>query len=259
MTSRGLHQKRTMSSLLLASLLALAAPLPVAAQEVHEFDISTQDSASAIRAFGLQSGLQILASAEDLRGKKLNPVRGQVATEAALNDMLAGTGLGHRYIGERTVALVTASEASVPAPAASSASSSARDSSRDISSNGSNSGRASARQRFRLAQANTSAAPAGAGASSSDAKDPAAPEEIIVTGSRIARAGYDQPTPVTVIGAEAIEKSGFSNVSDILNRTPQVGVGLGSSNSYFNADAGASFVNLRGLGTNRTLVLVRGD
>ncbi len=85
-----------------------------------------------------------------------------------------------------------------------------------------------------------------------------APEEIIVTGSRIARAGYDQPTPVTVIGAEAIEKSGFSNVSDILNRTPQVGVGLGSSNSYFNADAGASFVNLRGLGTNRTLVLVNG-
>ncbi len=81
MTSRGLHQKRTMSSLLLASLLALAAPLPVAAQEVHEFDISTQDSASAIRAFGMQSGLQILASAEDLRGKKLNPVRGQVATE----------------------------------------------------------------------------------------------------------------------------------------------------------------------------------
>ncbi|MBL8265361.1 TonB-dependent receptor [Steroidobacter sp.] len=239
-----------MSALVLASLLALAAPLPVAAQEVHEFDISTQDSASAIRAFGVQSGLQILASAEDLRGKKLNPVRGQVATETALNDMLAGTGLGHRYVAERTVALVSASEpvteskSVTPKPAA----------------NISTPERSSARQRFRVAQASGQAVtPAAASTpASSGSEDPVAAEEIIVTGSRIARAGYDQPTPVTVIGAEAIERSGFSNVSDILNRTPQVGVGLGSSNSYFNADAGASFINLRGLGTNRTLVLVNG-
>ena len=90
--------------------------------------------------------------------------------------------------------------------------------------------------------------------SQADAADPT----IVVTGSRIARSGYAQPSPVAVIDAEAIEQSGFSNVSDILNRTPQVGVGLGSANSYFNADAGAAFVNLRGLGTERTLVLVNG-
>lgn len=95
-----------------------------------------------------------------------------------------------------------------------------------------------------------------------DAPDPTEAQsdvdEVVVTGSRIARTGYDQPTPVTVTSAQAIERSGFSNISDVLLRTPQVGVGLGSANSYFNADAGASFINLRGLGTNRTLVLVDG-
>ena len=92
-----------------------------------------------------------------------------------------------------------------------------------------------------------------------DAADVAANlDELVVTGSRIARTGYDQPTPVTVTTAQAIERSGFSNISDVLLRTPQVGVGVGSANSYYNADAGAAFVNLRGLGTNRTLVLVDG-
>ena len=95
-----------MSALLLASLLAVVAPLPAAAQEVHAFNVVAADPASAIRSFGVQAGLQILASADDLRGKKLNPVRGEISTEQALNDLLAGTGLDHRYVGERAVAVV---------------------------------------------------------------------------------------------------------------------------------------------------------
>lgn len=251
MTSRDSHVRPTMSALLLTSLMALAAPLPSVAQEMHDFDIATHDSASAIRAFGVQSGLQILASADDLRGAKLNPVRGNVPVETALHDMLAGTGLDHRYVGERTVALVkTANTTSAPPTRMAQATPS-----RQENRGGSPAAR-QARQSFRIAQAETGAGgrPSGAGGEAA----PATPEEVVVTGSRIARSSYDQPTPVTVINAEAIEKSGFSNVSDILNRTPQVGVGLGTSNSYFNADAGASFINLRGLGTNRTLVLVDG-
>jgi len=86
-------------------------------------------------------------------------------------------------------------------------------------------------------------------------------EEVVVTGSRIGRTAQDQPVPVAVIGADAIAQSGFSNPSDILLRTPQVGVGTGSANGGlddYGADAGATFINLRGLGTNRTLVLVDG-
>ena len=89
-----------------ASLLCAAAVLPAAAQEMHAFNVSAQDPSTAIRAFAAQAHLQILASAHDLKGKKLNPIAGEIPTEEALNALLAGTGLGHRYVGDRTVALM---------------------------------------------------------------------------------------------------------------------------------------------------------
>ena len=92
-----------------------------------------------------------------------------------------------------------------------------------------------------------------------DGENPSAMlDEIIVTGSRIARSGYQTATPTTVIGDDAIEISGFNNIGDIALRTPSFGIGLGSANANFSDDAGASFVNLRGLGADRTLVLVNG-
>jgi iron complex outermembrane receptor protein len=103
-----------MGALLLASLLAIVTPLPAAAQEVHEFSVSVSDPASAIRTFGLQAGIQILASADDLKGKKLNPVSGEISTEDGLKSLLAGTGLGHQYVGERAVALVNDAPPAVP-------------------------------------------------------------------------------------------------------------------------------------------------
>ena len=87
------------------------------------------------------------------------------------------------------------------------------------------------------------------------------PVEIVVTGSRIERAANDQPAPVAVVDAAAIAQSGFTNLSDILTRAPQVGVGAGPTDAQSNdygPDAGATFINLRSLGTNRTLVLVDG-
>lgn len=93
-------------------------------------------------------------------------------------------------------------------------------------------------------------------------KQEAAVERIAITGSRIQRAGFETATPVNVVGKEAIEESGFSNVYDILKSVPSIGVGLGSANgsvqALSNPEAGASFVNLRGLGTDRSLVLIDG-
>ncbi|XPF94066.1 TonB-dependent receptor plug domain-containing protein [Colwellia sp. RE-S-Sl-9] len=87
-------------------------------------------------------------------------------------------------------------------------------------------------------------------------------ERIAVTGSRIQRPGFETSTPVNVVGKEAIEESGFSNLYDVLKSVPSIGVGLGSANASVqalsNPEAGASFVNLRGLGTDRSLVLIDG-
>jgi outer membrane receptor protein involved in Fe transport len=110
-----------------------------------------------------------------------------------------------------------------------------------------------------VAQAGTgSAANTPAAAEESDAATDG--EDIVVTGSRIARNTYNSPSPVAVIDAAQIEQSGTGNVYDLLNRSPQFGVGRGpASAGAYSVEAGAQFVNLRGLGLNRTLVLINGQ
>lgn len=85
-------------------------------------------------------------------------------------------------------------------------------------------------------------------------------EEIFVTGSRIGRSNLTAPTPVTVFDAAAIDISGAQNVATLLRELPAAGVtGLTSTSSnFFVASSGLNAVDLRNLGTSRTLVLVNG-
>lgn len=86
-------------------------------------------------------------------------------------------------------------------------------------------------------------------------------EEVIVTGSRIARSGYDTPTPVTVIGEEDIAASASPNIADFVNQLPSVSGSVTpatSNRSLSSGAAGVNTVSLRGLGPARTLVLLDG-
>ncbi|TWB56362.1 TonB-dependent receptor domain-containing protein [Nitrospirillum viridazoti] len=84
-------------------------------------------------------------------------------------------------------------------------------------------------------------------------------EEIVVTGSRIARPNLTQPTPVQVINAEAIQATGLTSTVDVLSQLPQTQNDMGpSTNARFINGAGVNFANLRGLGEYRTLTLVDG-
>jgi iron complex outermembrane recepter protein len=103
----GSREQPSMSVFILASIFSVAASLPAAAQEIHTFNILSADPPSAIRTFGAQAHIQILASADELKGKQFNPVIGRISTEEALNDLLAGSGLEHRYVGDRAVALTS--------------------------------------------------------------------------------------------------------------------------------------------------------
>ena len=82
-------------------------------------------------------------------------------------------------------------------------------------------------------------------------------EEVIVTGSRIARSEFEGINPVTVITAEDIEASGQLNVSEVLRSTVQntLGSAYEGFNSFSAADAN---ISLRGAGSGRTLVLLDG-
>lgn len=81
-------------------------------------------------------------------------------------------------------------------------------------------------------------------------------EEIVVTGSRIARANLSSNSPITTITGEDFKATGTINAEKLLNEMPQVVAGLTGNNNLGNF--GFSTVDLRGLGTNRTLVLVNG-
>ncbi|TRX57236.1 TonB-dependent receptor domain-containing protein [Thalassomonas sp. M1454] len=81
-------------------------------------------------------------------------------------------------------------------------------------------------------------------------------ERIEVTGSRIKRADMESASPVSVITNEDMKIQGISNVADALqNMTAQSG---GLTAAVNNGGNGNATVNLRGLGSNRTLVLVNG-
>ncbi|MCJ7421400.1 TonB-dependent receptor domain-containing protein [Sphingomicrobium astaxanthinifaciens] len=81
-------------------------------------------------------------------------------------------------------------------------------------------------------------------------------QDIVITGTRIARPNVDSASPVTVVGEEVIAQTGTTRVEDLLNSLPQVTPGQTAFVS--NGATGTATVNLRGLGSNRTLVLING-
>ena len=92
------------------------------------------------------------------------------------------------------------------------------------------------------------------------AEDASAEDTIIVTGSRIASPQAETNAPLQVVGAADIDQSGVTNVQELLLKNPAFGTpALSRTNSAFlTSGTGVATVDLRNLGSNRTLVLVNG-
>ncbi len=212
-----------------AAILAMTAGLsaPAFAQQ-RNFDVGAQDAVRAIPEFARQAGVQIIAPADQLIGVRLPAVRGDYDVRDALRQLLAGTNL---EIASDTGRLITlrnrTQEAALPAESRA----------RGVAD----------------AQGSVSAA-----ASLSSA----GLDEIIVTGTRIVRDGFQSPTPVTVLAEEALDAAAPENIADLVNDLPSV-VGSAtpqtSNLSFSNGQAGLNTLNLRGIGANRTLVLLDGQ
>ena len=84
-------------------------------------------------------------------------------------------------------------------------------------------------------------------------------DKVTVTGSRIARTGFVTPSPVTAITAEEIRATGAVNIGDLMTKLPALSPNYTLGNSTrFIGTAGLGLLDLRGMGTARTLVLVNG-
>ena len=83
-------------------------------------------------------------------------------------------------------------------------------------------------------------------------------EEVVITGSRIRRVDEETASPVFVLDAGAIANSGVQTLGDLVQRVPAVSGGATNPQVNNGGGTGESNVELRGLGAQRTLVLLNG-
>jgi iron complex outermembrane recepter protein len=87
---------------------------------------------------------------------------------------------------------------------------------------------------------------------------PEEPQDVVITGSRIDALGFEAPTPTSHVTRADLEIGGRPNVAAALNDLPQFRGTISPQTSGTNTSAGMAPVDLRGLGINRTLVLLDG-
>jgi len=232
------------------SLLAVCDPALAAepSQPDLRLEIDSQPIGAALNEFARQSGLQVFLSSEDGAGIISPRISGTFTAETALDRLLANSGLKYEYISPRTIA-VRAAKPGEGAPAK-----------KTSGTNGVNGG-------IRLAQAEE-VAPAASRESRASEKSSKLEEvrvhlpEVLVTGSNVLnmdiKRSRDDAQPYVIFEREAIERSGVTNVEDFLKqRLPMNAQGQTFSQSG-NINGNSSQINLRGLGSGQTLILIDG-
>jgi iron complex outermembrane receptor protein len=213
-----------MSRCVAAFFAALALCMGTAAHAADDsskhFEIKAKPLADALMEFGVQSGLTVVAPTTLTAGKKAAAVRGDLAPTDALGRLLKGSGLTFARAADGTIAIQAA--ASNGPVQASARESGLEKSERELS-------------------------------------------EIVVTGTRISGVGASPTLPVISITHEQILSGGYTSVSDVMRSLPMNFSNYNASsfadqnNPAPGLDTGLTGVNLRGLGSGATLVLIDGQ
>jgi iron complex outermembrane recepter protein len=222
----------------------------------REFNISAQDLGDAVKALGAAADEQVLFSPHVVAGLRSRELRGAYTVEQALAILLEGTGL---YLDRTTtgVFLIRSAKSSMShLSARSGGQSAAWQQISTVTDVGPSS-------RLLVAQNAEPAAPVTSPGGSDTAQNAAATvEEVVVTGSQIRGARVDA-LPVSVVSTEQILSAGAVSGEDLYRSLPQAGdVGF-NTQTLRGGSAGAargdvSSINLRGLGSGNTLVLLNG-
>lgn len=234
-------------ALALCSVPARAADAPV----TYQFDIPQQPLDTALRAFAEQTGLQVARFDDSADGGvPVGPVRGRYTLKQALEKLLRPAGFAYSLINDHTIAVANDTAARKGAPGAARAANS--------SSSAEASGPRSPTQPTQAAPSEADTAARKRAGNPTGA--PVMPEdEVVVTGSRLGMTGMNSPTPVTMLSAQQLRQVKPGPLIEALDEMPQFLNNSTPQNSYnFSTTSGQSFLNMRGLGINRTLVLLDG-
>lgn len=210
----------------------------------YVLNIPRAELSATLKRFALETGLQVARLTDDVSDDpQVGPLVGNYTATQALDTLLRGTRFDYRIVDSRTIAIVTRAPAESSTPSAGSHSA-ARPPQRPESTVGA------------TGQVTHTATAAASDATSSDSLEPK--QEVVVTGSRIQTAlGMASPMPVSVMSARELQSLSAGELIDAMSLMPQFLMNSTPTNAYsFATNAGQSFLNLRGLGPNRTLVLL---
>ena len=211
-------------------------------------DIPAQALTSALEQLAKDRNFQVVYVSEDIGNVHTTGAVGEFTPEEALKKLLSGTGLTYRYLDEKTVTIVPAASTRAQVEGQGGATSNAQEGKKGSSGN------------FRVARVDQGKAASGSSVEKQNEqaskKKPIVLEEIVITGSRIPRAGREGAQEVKIYTRESIEQSGQATVTDFLNTLPEVSVSL-TENGIQTPSSGTT-VRLHGLPIGTTLVLLNG-
>ncbi|HEY8508062.1 MAG TPA: TonB-dependent receptor, partial [Steroidobacteraceae bacterium] len=187
--------------------------------------------------------VQVVTAGEDVSSLSTPGVSGRLTIAQALQKLLSGTDLRFRTVGESTVALVSSSSKTTHV-------------------------RGAAFRPLRVAVANESDATAdvapGSGGVTASGGERIELEEVVVTGSHI-RGAQNHTSPVMSLDREEIQRSGYGTTTQLVRSLPQnLSVISDTTFARYNGGPGVdttyegTAINLRGLGSDATLILLNG-
>jgi iron complex outermembrane receptor protein len=207
----------TVTVLLAGASLAVA--VPATADETRAFNIDVSSPTLALQAFAAQSGLQILASGARLQGRQLNPVTGELPTDTALQQLLAGSGLGYEYVGDRAVALVAVNESA--------------------------GARATPVVYAQVASRAAPQATTGGGGGEAAGKAEFGLEEVLVTARKVRENLQDTPIAVTAFAGDALDDRQVVDTAKLTQVVPNLQF---ANNAPLAGNNSSSAVFIRGIG-----------
>lgn len=195
----GVRERAAIHGVLCGLLLAVITKSALSDDGRHYFNVDPKDSRKAVLQFGTQAGVTVVVPGDFLQGRHLNPVIGDLSVEEALNQLLAGTGLTHRYVSDHAVALVTTSDP---------------------------------RRRNAAQIAQPSRSPQAIPVA--DQKENRQLDEVVVTAQRRVQNLQDVPISAQVIEGKVLGEQNLNSLTDLSETTPTVHVGISgrSANMY---------------------------
>ena len=204
------------------SIVAIATP---AQAQRADFSIPAGNLADALNTYARQTGRQVLYKADEVKNARTSGVHGTMSPDAALRALLLDTGFIVQSDRSGAIAIVrgpTHVTAADPQPI-----------------------------NVPVASAPVTSASEQSGA------------QIVVTGSRIARRDYRSDSPISTLDSSAIAAAGQPSLDRVIGQMPQFEAAQGAAEvgdvqGGVGFGGGASYSDLRGIGRNRSLVLMDG-